>query len=158
MNGDFRENTVNRMLAGLVLAATIALGGCQEVRNEQVGYGVGGVLGGLLGAQVGGGRGQLAATAAGALLGAYLGGNVGRTMDEVDRRRAHHTLEGNPTGQPTTWRNPDSGNTYEVTPTRTYQDSGRPCREYTTEAVIDGRRETLRGTACREPDGSWRAV
>jgi len=149
---------VNRAITILVAAGVIGLAGCQEVRNEHVGMGVGGALGGLLGAQVGGGSGQLAATAAGALLGAYLGGNVGRSMDEVDRLKAHRTLEGTPTGQSTSWRNPDSGNEYAVTPTRTYQERGRPCRDYTTEAWIDGQRETLRGTACREPDGSWRAV
>jgi surface antigen len=146
------------MLASFMLAGMVLLAGCQEVRNEHVGMGVGGVLGGVLGAQVGGGTGQLAATAAGALLGAYLGGNVGRTMDQVDRSKTHHTLEGNPTGQTTSWKNPDSGNSYEVTPTRTYEESGRPCRDYTTEAWIEGRRETVRGTACREPDGTWRSV
>lgn len=146
------------LIASLALAGVVGLSGCQQVRNEHVGMGVGGALGGLLGAQVGGGTGQLAATAAGALLGAYLGGNVGRTMDDVDRMKTHRTLEGNPTGQSTTWQNPDSGNRYDVTPTRTYEESGRPCRDYTTEAWIEGRRETVRGTACREPDGSWRAV
>jgi len=149
---------VNRLLASLALAATMLVAGCQEVRNEHVGMGVGGALGGLLGAQVGGGTGQLAATAAGALLGAYIGGNVGRTMDEVDRMKTHRVLEGNPTGQTSSWQNPDSGNAYEVTPTRTYERGGRPCRDYTTEAWIDGQRETVRGTACREPDGTWRAV
>lgn len=149
---------MNRMLASLAVAGSLVLAGCQEVRNEHVGMGVGGALGGLLGAQVGSGTGQLAATAAGALLGAYLGGNVGRSMDEVDRMKAHRTLEGTPTGQSTAWRNPDTGHRYEVTPTRTYEESGRPCRDYTTEAWIDGRRETVRGTACREPDGTWRAV
>ena len=79
-------------------------------------------------------------------------------MDDVDRLKAQRTLEGTPTGQTTSWRNPDSGYQYEVTPTRTYQEQGRPCREYTTEAWIDGKRETIRGTACREPDGSWRAI
>lgn len=146
------------MLASLAVAGSLVLAGCQEVRNEHVGMGVGGALGGLLGAQVGSGTGQLAAIAAGALLGAYLGGNVGRSMDEVDRMKAHRTLEGTPTGQSTAWRNPDTGHRYEVTPTRTYEESGRPCRDYTTEAWIDGRRETVRGTACREPDGTWRAV
>ena len=149
---------MNKAIVILLAAGAVGVTGCQEVRNEHVGMGVGGALGGLLGAQVGGGSGQLAATAAGALLGAYLGGNVGRSMDQVDRLNAQRTLEGTPTGQSTAWQNPDSGNRYEVTPTRTYQEEGRPCREYTTEAWIDGRRETLRGTACREPDGSWRAI
>ena len=149
---------MNKLLGIATLGTVLVISGCQEVRNEHVGMGVGGAIGGLLGAQVGGGTGRLAATAAGALLGAYLGGNVGRTMDKVDRQKTHRTLEGNPTGQSSTWRNPDSGNQYEVTPTRTYEESGRPCRDYTTEAWIDGRRETVRGNACREPDGTWRAV
>ena len=151
---------MNKVLIGMSLAGALVLGGCGDgqIRNEQVGAGVGAVLGGVLGAQIGGGKGQLAATAAGAVLGAYLGGNVGRTMDDSDRSKTRQTLEAAPTGKHTTWQNPDTGNRYDVTPTRTYEREGRPCREYTTEAWIDGRRETVRGTACREPDGSWRAI
>ncbi len=149
---------MKRLIAMTALAGILTVAGCQEVRNEQVAQGVGGALGGLLGAQIGHGTGKLAAVAAGALLGAYLGGNVGRTMDDVDRMKAYRTLEGTPTGKTSAWKNPDTGNSYEVTPTKTYESGGRPCREYTTEAWIEGRRETLKGTACREPDGSWRAV
>ena len=138
-----------------VLLATM-LAGCQEIRNEQVGLAVGGALGGLLGAQVGRGSGQIAAAVAGGLIGAYLGGNVGRTMDAVDRRYAYDTLERNPTGRTSTWQNPDSGNRYAVTPTRTYDGGGQPCRDYTTEGWIDGRQETVGGTACRQADGTWR--
>ena len=147
-------------LIGMSLACVLVLSGCGDgqIRNQEVGTGVGAVLGGLLGAQVGGGRGQLAAVAAGTLLGAYLGGNVGRSMDVTDRVKTYKTLEGTPTGQRSTWQNPDNGNRYNVTPTRTYEDAGRPCREYTTEAWIEGKRESVRGTACREPDGSWRAI
>jgi surface antigen len=150
------EHEMKKLIVSLVMVASLA--GCQEVRNQQVGAAVGGALGGLLGAQVGSGSGQIAAAVAGGLLGAYLGGNVGRTMDEVDRRQARDSLERNPTGQTSTWQNPDSGNSYAVTPTRTYEDQGQPCRDYTTEAWIEGQRETVTGTACRQPDGSWRAV
>jgi hypothetical protein len=31
-----------------------------------------------------------------------------------------------------------------------------PCREYTVEGQVGGKRETLVGTACRQADGSWR--
>lgn len=31
-----------------------------------------------------------------------------------------------------------------------------PCREYTIDALIDGRERIVNGTACREPDGTWR--
>ena len=143
--------------ASIPMILAVALAGCQEIRNEQVGTAVGGALGGLLGAQVGSGSGQIAAAVAGGLLGAYFGGNVGRTMDEVDRRRAYDSLERTPTGQTSSWQNPDTGNSYAVTPTRTYEDQGLPCRDYTTEGWIDGRQETITGTACRQPDGSWRA-
>lgn len=148
----------NLLIAGII-AMTLVLAGCQEVRNEQVGTVVGGGLGGLVGAQVGGGKGQIAAAVAGAIVGAYLGGQVGKSMDELDRIKANRALETIPTGQTSTWNNPDSGNHYEVTPTRTYQsDAGAPCRDYTTEATIDGRREQVKGTACRQPDGTWRAI
>jgi len=141
----------------VALASVIVLAGCQEVRNEQVGTGVGAALGGLLGAQVGGGKGKIAAAVVGALAGAYLGGNIGKTMDQVDRQKANQSLERTPTGKTTSWRNPDSGNSYAVTPTRTYQSGSRPCREYSTEAWIDGRKETVTGTACRDSNGNWRS-
>jgi hypothetical protein len=36
--------------------------------------------------------------------------------------------------------------------------SGLPCRTFRTTVVIDGRPETATGTACQEPDGTWRIV
>ncbi|PWC52902.1 hypothetical protein [Azospirillum sp. TSO22-1] len=36
--------------------------------------------------------------------------------------------------------------------------SGAYCREFQTSAVIDGRRQPMHGTACQQPDGSWRVV
>ncbi len=66
------------------------------------------------------------------------------------------TLENVRTGVSSEWRNPDTGNYYQVTPTRTYDTSGTPCREYTLEADIGGRSEQVYGTACRQADGDWR--
>jgi hypothetical protein len=34
----------------------------------------------------------------------------------------------------------------------------QPCREYQSSAVIDGRKQPTYGTACRQPDGSWRII
>ena len=137
-------------------AATIIMGGCETSREEQ-GNVIGAIAGGVLGSQVGSGSGKTAATIAGILLGGYLGGRVGRQMDENDRYEAGQALETTPTDEHSTWQNPDSGTAYTLTPTRTYYDSSQPCREYTTEAWIDGRRETLYGTACRQSDGTWLA-
>ncbi|HYW77842.1 MAG TPA: RT0821/Lpp0805 family surface protein, partial [Gammaproteobacteria bacterium] len=62
------------------------------------------------------------------------------------------------TGVPSAWRNPDTGNEYSVTPTRTYESEAGPCREYTIDAIIGGKKEKVYGTACRQADGSWKNV
>ena len=145
-------------LAGVVLLA----GGCgadaHGVKKQHVGTVVGGTVGGFLGSQIGDGSGQLAATAAGAVIGALIGSEVGRTMDQVDRMKLASTLEATPTGRTAAWHNPDTGVHYEATPTRTYDSAGSPCRDYTVDAYIDGRPETVTGTACRQPNGTWRTV
>ncbi|HEY0845038.1 MAG TPA: RT0821/Lpp0805 family surface protein [Noviherbaspirillum sp.] len=117
---------------------------------------IGGALGGALGSQVGGGRGRTAATIAGTVAGAAIGGAIGRSMDNTDRLRVSQSLEHSRTGVRSQWRNPDTGNQYAVTPTRTYETSGTPCREYTVDGNIGGRKEKITGTACRQADGSWR--
>lgn len=152
-----------KRVVALSLAAILTIGslaGCQTPpTQEQTGQAVGGILGGVLGSQVGKGKGRTAAIIAGTLAGAYIGGAIGKNMDESDRMKTTQTLEYNRSNQPTTWTNPDTRSTYTVTPTRTYNtSSGQPCREYATEAIIDGKRETVYGTACRQPDGSWQAA
>jgi surface antigen len=144
----------------LILAAAITLAlGTTACTNEQTGQVVGGILGGVAGNQVGGGRGRTVATVAGTIAGAFIGGSVGRSMDDTDRLKARHSLEYNRSNQPSYWQNPDTGNEYTMTPTRTWQNgSGQYCREYTSDVVIGGRRETSYGTACRQPDGSWKLV
>lgn len=151
---------VKRLFSLLIAAVVgVTLIGCETTTKEDTGKVVGGVLGGVLGSQVGSGSGQTAATIVGAIAGVYIGGSIGKSMDDTDRLKAQHALEHNPTHHPSTWQNPDSGRQYTVTPTRTYTAStGEPCREFTTEAYIDGKPETVYGTACRQPDGTWKAV
>jgi surface antigen len=121
-----------------------------------VGSALGAAAGGLLGSQFGKGSGRTTMTIAGILAGALAGGAIGRSMEPVDQACVSRTLENTPTGQTVAWQNPDNQSSYWVTPTKTYQTgSGTPCREYVTDAVIDGRREKIVGTACRQADGSW---
>ncbi len=146
----------------VITACTLLLGACaHQPSQQQTGQVVGGVLGGVLGSQVGKGKGRTAAIIAGSLVGVLIGGSIGRNMDDTDKLKAQQALEDSRTNQPTAWRNPDSGYNYTVTPTRTYQPtsgSSTVCREYTTEAVISGRKEVVYGEACRQPDGTWQAV
>lgn len=116
--------------------------------------------GGLIGAAAGGGPEGIVA---GALLGGLLGGALGSVLDHQDRRyayrAAHDGLEYAPSGAPTDWYNPDSGHTGSLTPTRTWQrPDGAYCREFLSDVTIDGWKERAYGTACRQPDGSWRIV
>lgn len=148
---------MKRVLVAVAVAATLSLGGCAT--KQESGTAIGGILGGVLGSQVGSGSGKTAATIAATIAGAVIGGQVGKSMDETDRLKAQHALETNPTGQPSTWQNPDSGYTYTVTPVKTYKNTeGRYCREYTTKVNIGGKMEDAYGTACRQPDGTWEVV
>ena len=36
--------------------------------------------------------------------------------------------------------------------------NGQQCREYQRTVTIDGKTETAYGTACRQPDGSWKII
>lgn len=140
----------------ILLLFVISFVGCSTT-NEEIGRNLGGVIGGAIGSNVGHGHGRTAAIVAGTLIGSTVGSSIGKHMDENDRRNAALVLERNKTYQPSRWRNPDSGNVYEVTPTRTYSDSNRYCREYQTKVIIDGRSESAYGTACRVGD-SWKIV
>jgi surface antigen len=150
-----------RWLAPVAAVTLWAIVGCSGYpygpNHQDVGMVIGGALGGALGSQIGGGTGRTVAIIAGTLLGAAVGGDIGRHMDEVDRMRTAQALESVRTGVSARWRNPDSGNQYTVTPTRTYDKPAGPCREYVVDAVVEGRREKVYGNACRQADGSWQA-
>lgn len=148
---------MSRPIVILAVVATLVTG-CAQTRNQDAGVILGSAVGGVLGSTVGRGDGRVAATIVGALAGAFIGNSVGRSMDEVDKLKTGRALESAPTGESVAWSNPDSGRRYEVTPTRTfYEGSGQPCREFTTEAWIDGKRESVVGTACRDESGTWRS-
>jgi surface antigen len=143
----------------------ISLSACVTDQGEKQTLGtlIGAGLGGLAGSQIGSGSGKLAAVGVGVLLGGLLGSEVGKSLDRADKayvaNNAQSTLETTPTGTSSSWVNPDSGNSGSLTPTNTYVTAaGQPCREYHSTVTIDGQTEDVYGTACREPDGSWRFV
>jgi surface antigen len=127
-----------------------------------MGGGILGAVGGALaGSTVGSGKGTVAAVAVGTLLGAIIGSEIGKSLDNADKaamaQTTQRTLESTPVGVTTTWNNPDSGNSGTVTPTKTYQaSSGQYCREYTQTVQVGGQTQEAYGTACRQPDGTWK--
>jgi len=150
-----------------ITLASVVLGGCQtSMENnpkQTLGTILGAGLGGLIGAGVGGGKGQLAAVAIGVLAGSYFGSEVGKSLDKADKaymdKNATEGLEYSKTGATTAWKNPDSGNSGNFTPTKTYQNSvGNNCREFETAIYVEGKEETATGQACRQEDGTWKII
>lgn len=150
----------------LALTVILALGltacGRGGLTKSEGGLAIGAITGGILGNSVGKGKGKAVATVVGAVVGGIVGSEIGRYMDEADRRAAaraeYFALERGVSGEATPWRNPDSGHYGSVVPGRPYEREARNCRDYTHTVYINGRAETLRGTACRNPDGTWRKV
>jgi surface antigen len=160
-----RRGVVSRLLAAVVVAglATACMTDGSTGPKTAIGTLAGAGLGGWAGSKVGGGRGQLAAVAVGALAGAFVGNGIGESLDRADRmyaERATYQASRAPVGQTIQWSNPDTGNYGAVTPVRDgYQSgTGAYCREYQTDIVVGGEMQRGYGTACRQPDGSWKVA
>ena len=148
--------------ATVIAVVTAACSNSPYGEKQTVGTLGGAALGGLLGSQFGDGTGQLVATGAGVLIGGLIGSEIGRSMDEQDRMKANEAvMEAHqaPLGETIVWNNPDSGHSGTVTPVRDGStSSGLYCREFQQTITVGGRTETAYGTACRQPDGTWRIV
>ncbi len=146
-------------IAVLLLVVTAASGCTTIEQNPKTAVGGlgGAAFGGLIAAAAGGGGAAIAGAVIG---GALLGGLVGNMLDQRDKRlqaeAAQRALESGRAGKPVAWTNPDSGHSGTITPTQTYQSGSSYCREYQTTVTIDGKQEQGYGTACRQPDGSWK--
>ena len=145
--------------AALILAACSGDAG----RKETAGTVIGGVAGAVLGSQVGGGSGRLVATAVGTLAGAFIGNEIGKSLDRADQlamAQAEQKAHTAPVGEKIVWNNPDSGNSGTVTPIRDGRNAqtNAYCREYQTTVTVGGREQEAFGTACQQPDGSWKVI
>ena len=148
------------------MIASVGLAGCETLQQsgtkEAVGTAGGAVLGGILGSKVGGGSGQLWATGIGAIVGGLVGNSIGQSLDRADQNymsSANRQAQTAPVGETIAWNNPESGNSGTVTPVRDgTAANGNYCREYQQTIYVGGQQETAYGTACEQPDGSWKIV
>jgi surface antigen len=156
------RSVMRRVAPVLVLALLVSSCATMKQTYEEnpkavLGTALGLAAGAGIAAAAGGGAGWILG---GAALGGLLGGVVGNRLDARDKRMAataaQRAFEDNRTGQASVWRNPDSGNSGTITPTRTYQlASGQYCREYRQSISIAGEQHQAYGTACRQADGTW---
>lgn len=140
---------------------SVALAACQGgPTNQQVGVVSGAALGALVGNQFGSGDGKVAATIAGGLVGAFIGNAIGVSLDAQQQQQAaaaqYQALETGRPGAPVGWQQGSARG--EVIPGPRYRVNSYECRDYTHQIWIDGQPQTARGTACRQPDGTWRPV
>lgn len=164
------KSVIALSMAGLMLAA------CAEQQYGAGGHGrdpyfnktnvgtlAGAAGGAALGSTIGKGRGNIAAIAIGTLLGAGLGREIGSSLDRADlsyyNQTSQQAMEYGQPGTSLPWRNPQSGNSGTITPSNYYETAqGQYCREYSQTINVGGRSQQGYGTACRQPDGTWKIV
>jgi surface antigen len=156
---------MRKLLLLPALAMVLSVTACETDNwgsKQGVGTVGGAALGGLLGNQFGGGTGKTIATIAGVLIGGWAGNEVGVSLDRADRGQMYQAQSQAytaPVGQQITWNNPQSGNSGYIQPVRDGTDaSGAYCREYQTSVIVGGKKQSAFGTACRQPDGSWKVI
>jgi surface antigen len=150
---------ISKKVGAGVVALSLVLAACSGDPGPRTGEGItlGALTGGLLGAMTG----RPSDVVAGALIGGLVGGIIGNALDEEDRRLAYaaelEALESEGPGVPRSWRGRRGYGTIVAGPPYAYRNYQR-CREYSHTIYIEGRPQTARGIACRNPDGSWTPV
>ncbi len=149
-----------KRLVALLASMLLVLSSCETIQENPKAV-LGSVVGAAAGAGIvaiaGGSEGSMVAAALG---GALLGGYIGKKLDDRDRKMAEQAaqqaFESGRTGSAVTWKNPDTGNSGSVTPTRTYQlADGQYCRQYRQDIYVGNEKHEATGTACRRADGTW---
>jgi surface antigen len=86
-----------------------------------------------------------------------IGGRIGPRLDITDQACATEVLEHARIGVPVRWET-SSGIPVSLQVTRTTDGQGGQCRDYEATAQFGSHTDTVGGSACKGPDGSWRAT
>lgn len=134
----------------VIAASALLLYGCAT--KQKTGTLIGAAAGTVVGAAI---DDDAITMAAGAVIGGVIGNRIGARMHRRDKVRTARALERNAAGKPSAWANPDTGHRYRLTPDNTYPTDRGSCRDFELLAQIDGEPQVMRGTACRQPGGTW---
>jgi surface antigen len=113
----------------LIIVSLLSLSACKGITKDEAW-----ILGGA----------ALLAGATGYALSSYL--------NRTDEANMQGVLSNSPVGQQVGWTNPSTGIPYTMMVTN----NNGHCRKFETVGIVDGRRETLVGDACRQPNGYWK--
>jgi surface antigen len=91
--------------------------------------------------------------------GGLVGGAIGSLLNASDRQAAlnaeYKALEYSKAGEIVDWTASDGSAQGRVKAVQPYRVGSQDCRQYSHELTIKGVKNAMRGTACRNNDGSW---
>ena len=149
--------------SGLLAVSIISTGfitGCAggAMSNSETRAVIGAVIGSEIGKEFGGGKGKKVSRLLGAAIGGYIGATLGRPLDGNDQRNLHQAMSSAPDNSRVRWQNNQSGVTYAITPTSSYQaavnNTPAQCRNYTMTVDMGGTPQFVQGKACMV-NGQW---
>ena len=91
----------------------------------------------------------------GGLIGTAAGARLARSERRPALEAEYRALEYMTAGQAVQWQGDDARRGGEVVAAQPYRVGSQDCRQYAHTFSLNGPRQTVRGTACRNPDGSW---
>jgi len=151
--------------AALLLAATLALGGCDVTGADGGSLGTGTLTRAYSSTKSAVGlasEAEAASAVTNAAFGGLIGAKLGASLNDEDRRLAYEAqiaaLDRGAPGAPVPWRNPVSGRFGNIVAGPLYEQKGVECRGFSHTVGIGSELKTARGTACRSPEGGWAAV
>lgn len=96
------------------------------------------------------------------VIGGIGGSKIGFTLGAEERLTAanaeYRALEYGQSGAPVEWNDRGGSHHGSVVPGKPYQQGSRYCRAYTHTVYGKDEPETAKGTACRDPDGTWKSM
>ena len=103
--------------------------------------------------------GAVATTIIAAMNGGLVGGSIGKGLTDSEKRNAleaeYKALEYTASGQKVDWKGDQANHYGEVVAAQPYRVGSQNCRQYSQTVFAGGAGATAKGTACRNPDGSW---
>ncbi len=147
---------MKRLIASVIIATFLlgSLAACAD--KAQTGAGVGTLAGATIGALTSKNKGLGAVIGAG--IGGLIGYAIGNELDKNDRAQIGKALEEQPSGKPLAWKNPDTGASYEATPSHSYIQNDKIYRDIVIKSTVDGQEKDVKAKAYRSPDGTWTLV
>ncbi len=154
-----------RLRKAATLLMVLVITGCST--NFGVEKGIEALFGAMIGgssrSERGNGNGRLVGAGTEDLFGPFAGSEIGRALDETDKRYAQEAyekaIETSRTGEATSWENSGSGNSGTYTPTVSYRTAqGQYCRDFMQSISAGAATQDSSGTACRNQNGIWELV